>query len=97
MVSSTKAKMVDSIVEVLEPVLYHNEKDTPMYGDNTEEYYDAKKVMGEVSSLLSGNGLCDLLCERVQERNFKCTTGETHGHIWKYLWDGDDTTVEMTS
>ena len=55
--------MIDNINKVFEPVSYHNEKDTPMYGDNTEEYYDAKKVMGEVSSLLSGNGLCDLLCE----------------------------------
>ena len=55
--------MIDNINKVFEPVSYHNEKDTPMYGDNADEYYDAKKVMGEVSSLLSGNGLCGLLCE----------------------------------
>ena len=64
MVSSTKAKMVDSIVEVLEPVLYHNEKDTPMYVAIPEECGDVKKFMGEVLSLLTGNWICIILCEQ---------------------------------
>ena len=55
MVSSTKAKMVDSIVEVLEPVLYHNEKDTHMYVAIPEECGDVKKFMGVVLSVLTGN------------------------------------------
>ena len=32
MISIKRAKFIDRIVEVRKPVLYHNEKDTPMYG-----------------------------------------------------------------
>ena len=55
--------MIDNIIEVLETLLHHNEKDTPMYGEIAEKFDDVKKVMGEVSSLLSGNGLCNILWE----------------------------------
>ena len=44
--------MVDKIIEVLESLLYHNDKDTPLYGVILEECDDVEKLMGEVSSLL---------------------------------------------
>ena len=63
MVGITETKVIDNIIEVLETFLHHNEKDTPMYGEIAEKFDDVKKVMGEVSSLLSGNGLCNILWE----------------------------------
>ena len=47
MISIKRAKFIDRIVEVRKPVLYHNEKDTPMYGAITENCDDVKKVVGE--------------------------------------------------
>ena len=41
--------MIYNIIEVIEPVLYNNEKDTPTYVEITKEFDDVKKVMGEVS------------------------------------------------
>ena len=97
MVGSTEMKVDDNIIEKGEHVLHHNEKDTPMYGVITEVCDDVKKVMGEVMSLLTGNGLCDLLCEKSRESSFKCTIGGNHAHTGKYLWGKDDTTTKMTS
>ena len=34
-----------------------------MYGAVTEECDDLKRVMGEVLSLLTGNGLCNIICK----------------------------------
>ena len=68
-----------------------------MYGAIPEEFDDVKKVMGEMSSLLTVNGLCNLICERDQESNFKFTIGANHEHTGNYLWDDDETTVKMTS
>ena len=93
MIISTETKVIDNIIEVREPVLHHNEKDTPMYGAITEERDDVKKVVVEVTCLLTGNGLCNLLCEQYQDINFKCTIGATHAHTGKYLRDEDDTTA----
>ena len=53
--------------------------------------------MVEVSSILTRNGLWNILCEQYWERNFKFTIGATHVHTVKYLWDEDSPTVEMTS
>ena len=61
--SSTETKDIDRIIEVREPFLHHNEKDKPMYGAIPEGCDDVKKMMGEVLSLLTGNGICNLLCE----------------------------------
>ena len=97
MISIMEVKVIDNIIEVLEPVLYHNDNDTPMYGAIKEGCGGAKKVMGEMSSLLTGNGLCDLLCEQAQESNFKCTIRATHEYTGKYPWDEYDTTAEKTS
>ena len=47
-ISSTEVKMIDNNIEVVEPVLYHNDKDTPMYGAVTEKCDNAKKMTGEV-------------------------------------------------
>ena len=46
MISITETKVIDNIVEWCEPVLYHNEKDTPIYGEIPEECDNVKKVMG---------------------------------------------------
>ena len=62
-----------------------------MYGEIVEECGDVKKVMGERSSLLTVNGLCNILCEQARESNFKCKIGATHAHTGKYLWDEDYT------
>ena len=56
-----------------------------------------KKVMGKVSSLLTGNGICNLLCEWYRESNLKCTIGATHANKWKHLWDEGNTTANITS
>ena len=56
--SIIETEVVDDIIEVREPVFNHNKKDTHIYGVIPEEYY---KVMGEVSSRLKLNGLCDIL------------------------------------
>ena len=45
MISSTETKVICNIIELSEPVLHHNEKDTSMYGNITEECDDVKKVM----------------------------------------------------
>ena len=68
-----------------------------MYGTIPEECDDAKKVMGEVLSLLTENGICNIICKKHRQRNFKCTIGETNVHTGKYLWDGYYKTVEMVS
>ena len=56
--------MIDNTIKVCESILNKKNKDTPMYGAIPEECENVKKVMGEVSSILKGNGLYDLLCER---------------------------------
>ena len=61
--SSTETKDIDRIIEVREHFLHHNEKDKPMYGAIPEGCDDVKKMMGEVLSLLTGNGLCNLICK----------------------------------
>ena len=68
-----------------------------MYGEIVEECGDVKKVMGERSSLLTVNGLCNILCEQARESNFKCKIGATHAHTGKYLWDEYFTTVQTNS
>ena len=75
MISITEMKVIENIIEICGPVLYHNKKYTPMYGSSTEECDDAKKVMGEVLSILTWNGLCNILCEQYWDRNFKFTIG----------------------
>ena len=45
-----------------------------------------KKVMGKVSSLLTGNGICNILYEQARERNFTCTIVSTNAHTGKYMW-----------
>ena len=55
--------MVDKKMEVIKPILSHNEEDIPMYGAIPEEWNDVKKLMEEVLSILTGDGICDLLCE----------------------------------
>ena len=54
-------KVIGNTIEVREPILYQNYKYTPLYSTITEECDDVKTVMGEVSSLLTINGLCSLL------------------------------------
>ena len=49
---SRKMEVIDNIFEVIEPVLHRSEKATPMYGAIPEEFYDLKKLMGEVSSFI---------------------------------------------
>ena len=56
-IGSTETKVIDSTIEEREPVLHQNDKDTNMYVEIPEECDDVKKVMGEVSSLLTLNGL----------------------------------------
>ena len=53
--------------------------------------------MGEVLSILTVNGLCDLICEQDQQRDLKFTIVATHTHTGKYLWDEYDTTADITS
>ena len=53
--------------------------------------------MEEVLSLLTENGLYELLCKRFQEINFKCTMRATNLHTGNCMWDDDYTTAEMTS
>ena len=48
MIIITETKVIDNIIEVCEPVLHHNDNNTPMYGSIAEGFYDMKKVMGEV-------------------------------------------------
>ena len=57
MMSSTETKFIDNIIKVREPVLYHNKKYAPLYGAVPDECDYVNKVMGEVPSLLTGNGL----------------------------------------
>ena len=45
-ISSTEVKMIDNNIEVVEPVLYHNEKDIYMYGTVPEECYYTTQIMG---------------------------------------------------
>ena len=66
MISTVEEKAIDNIIEVIEPLLSQNEKDKPMYGTITEECDYVKKLMGDVLSILTGNGICDLLCEQYQ-------------------------------
>ena len=66
MVSGTETNVIYNIIEVREPVLNHNEKDTHMDGAILEGLYYFKKVMGEFLSLLTANGLCCILCEQAQ-------------------------------
>ena len=56
-----------------------------------------KKVMGEVLSLLTGNGLCALPCEKSREKKFKCTIRATYAHTDKYMCYEYDTNEYMTS
>ena len=56
-ICSIETKVIDSTIEEREPVLHQNDKDTTMYVEIPEECDDVKKVMGEVSSLLTLNGL----------------------------------------
>ena len=46
---------------------------------------------------MTGNGICDIICERAWDSNFKRTIGETHAHTGKYLWGYDNTTVDIKS
>ena len=46
MVISMEAKAIDYKIEVVEPVLYHNEKDIYMYGTVPEECYYTTQIMG---------------------------------------------------
>ena len=64
MISTVEEKAIDNIIEVIEPLLSQNEKEKPMYGTITEKCDDVKKVMGDVLSIFTGNGICDLLCEQ---------------------------------
>ena len=64
MISSTETKVTDNIIAEHETVLHHNKKDKPMYGTIPEECDDAKKVMGEVLSLLTENGICNIICKK---------------------------------
>ena len=57
-------KVIYNILEIREPVLYHNKKDTHIYGAIPEECDDLKKVMKEMLSLLIGNGILNILYER---------------------------------
>ena len=93
MIGSTEYKVIDNITEELKHVLYHNDKDTHIYIVITEECGDVNKVMGEVLSLLTGNGLCDLLCKQYPENNLKCTIVANHAHTGNYIWDEYATTV----
>ena len=61
-----------------------------MYGAIPEKRDDVKKVIDQVLSLLTENGLCNLLCEKLWELNFKCTIGATHANTGNYLWDEYD-------
>ena len=97
MIGSTVEKVIDDINEVIELVLYQNNQDITMYDAIRQECDYVKKVMGEVLSLLLVDGLRNVLCERYQEINFKCTIGDTHVHIGKYLWYKYQTTVDITS
>ena len=56
-----------------------------------------KKLMEEVSPLLTGNGRWNILREKSRGRNFKCKTREAHDHTGDYLWDEDDKTDHITS
>ena len=40
-----ESKDIDNIIELIEPVLSYNEKNTHMYGAIPYEYDDMKKVM----------------------------------------------------
>ena len=46
---------------------------------------------------MTGNRLCDILCEQAHESNFKCTIRSTYAHTGKYLWDEYDKNADMTS
>ena len=89
--------MIYNVIELCEPVLHNNEKNIPIHGAIPEKFNIMKIVMGRVLSLLKGNGLCNVPYERAIESNFKCEIRETHAPTGKYMWDEDDTTVEMTS
>ena len=39
-----------------------------MYGMLTQECEDLKKLMGEVSSIFTENGLCNIICEQARDK-----------------------------
>ena len=62
-ISGTETKVIDNIIEEREPVLHNNDRGAHMYGSIPGGCDNLKKLMGEVLSLLTGNGICNLLCE----------------------------------
>ena len=64
-------KVIDNIVEVCEPVLHQNEKDTPMNVTIPEECDDMNKLMGEEASVLTINGICHLPYKNILKEKFK--------------------------
>ena len=56
-----------------------------MYGAIPEGCNDVKKVVGYFLSLLTVNGIYNLLCEQDRERNLKCIIRANHAHTGKYF------------
>ena len=97
MLSSTKPKVIDKIFEEHEPFLHHNKKDTYMYSVIPDGFGVCEETYRIYLVTLTRKWLYDLLFEKAQNINFKCTIGATHTHTGKYLWDEDDTPEEITS
>ena len=64
--------MIDNNSGAVEPILSHNEKVTPMYG---ARMWWCEKLMVEVLSILTVDGIFNILCELTQERYVKCAIG----------------------